>query len=153
MTDEKTVDTTEAPAVEATEAPAVEAPAVEAPVEKKVTYRIEVDENGKELSRKIAGRGRPPRNSSRDADGNLVVVISAETEVKVKAESITVDGEGNVLERKPKGRGRPAEGFEKQTEGEYAGHYLKVQIPEVVATEAPEVDASQAVEAPAEATA
>ena len=138
--------TDEVKAVETQEAPAVEAPAVEK-AEKKVTYRIEQDAKGNEISRKVAGRGRPPRNSHRDADGNLIVVASAQTEVKVKAESITVDAEGNVIERKAKGRGRPAEGFEKQTDGPFAGHYLKVQTPEVVATEAPAVDASQTVEA------
>lgn len=122
-------------------------------IEKAVTYRIEVDANGVELSRKVATRGRPPKNSAKDKDGNLIVTITDEVaKAKAKAdapksEMITVDAEGNEISRKAKGRGRPAKGFEKQTDGPFAGHWLKVETVAAVVAPAPAVDVTQAVDA------
>ena len=141
MTDEVNVETQE-------DAPAVEAPvAVEAPKPEKVQrYKILLDANGDEMERKPLGPGKPPKNSTKDADGNLVCPfvekVTATTRI---SDYITLDVDGNVLhreQRKP-GRGRPKKGFVKQTDGQYAGDYTMTMIadetPAVASQEAPEV--------------
>ena len=127
----------------------VEAP--EAPkAEKPKKFRIVVDDNGNEVSREPAGRGRPPQGSYRDDDGNLVVPQSAVSKPQKDAvQYIDCDVDGNEISRSPKGRGRPKPGYTKQPDG----NWLKVvsdQTDETV--EATEV-ASEApvVEVPAEA--
>jgi hypothetical protein len=117
--------------------------------------KIYLDADGNEARREKAGRGRPPKGSHRDADGNLVIPFvseeDAEAAVVVSPEYVVLDHEGNEVTREAKGRGRPKRGFEKQTEGEHKGHWVSVlEAPEVTATEAPEVVEAD-VAAPAEA--
>ena len=109
-------------------------------------YKILLDANGDEMERKPLGPGKPPKNSTKDADGNLVCPfvekVTATTRI---SDYITLDVDGNVLhreQRKP-GRGRPKKGFVKQTDGQYAGDYTMTMIadetPAVASQEAPEV--------------
>ncbi len=86
---------------------------------------IYVDENGKELRREQKGRGRPPRGSVKQDDGNFIVnpVDSVERQV---VEYIDVSEGGDVISRESKGRGRPRPGYTKQEDGEHAGHWVKV---------------------------
>jgi hypothetical protein len=38
-------------------------------------FLIKIDSNGKEISREVRGRGRPPKGSEKRADGNVYLVI------------------------------------------------------------------------------
>jgi len=85
---------------------------------------IYVDENGAELSREVKGRGRPPRGSVKQEDGNFIVhPVEIERQV---VEYIDVNEGGNVLSRTEKGRGRPRPDYTKMTDGEHIGHWVKV---------------------------
>ena len=108
-------------------------------------YKIFLDAEGNEVSRKLMTRGRPPRDSYKDDDGNLVCPYVEKVVTKANGDYITMDAEGNVLHREPRkaGRGRPKKGFIKQVEGDYIGDYIKVEVAEEAPAETP-------AEAPAE---
>lgn len=42
-------------------------------------YYIVQDENGNELSRKVAGRGKPPKKYAKGEDGNFYLTVTEET--------------------------------------------------------------------------
>ena len=84
---------------------------------------IYVDENRTELRREVKGRGRPPKGSVKQEDGNFIVHPEIERQV---VEYIDVDEGGDVLNRENKGRGRPKIGYTKMTDGEHVGHWVKV---------------------------
>jgi len=84
---------------------------------------IYVDENGTELRREVKGRGRPPKGSVKQEDGNFIVHPGVERQV---VEYIDVNEGGDVLSRQEKGRGRPKPDYTKMTDGKYAGHWVKV---------------------------
>ena len=119
-----------------------------APKEKKVKapkvthYIIHVDANGKELSRDIKGKGRPPRGATAQPNGDFIV-SPLTSPTRFVPEYITLDESGKELSRVAKGRGRPKPGFTKQTGGVNDGHWVLVQTatpvvtPTVVATETP----------------
>jgi hypothetical protein len=97
---------------------------------------IYVDAEGNELSRKVKGKGRPPRGAVKQDNGDFIVSPVADA-VRFTPEYITFgpdgeiavelkDADGNLVSRLAKGRGRPKPGFTKLTEGEYAGHWTKV---------------------------
>ena len=86
---------------------------------------IFVDEDGKELRREPKGRGRPPRGSKKQDDGNFIV-YPVETIERQVVEYVDVNEGGDVVSRKNKGRGRPKPDYKKMTEGEHAGHWVKV---------------------------
>ena len=159
MNDEQKVETNEVDETQ-TEAPVeTQETQTEAPVEtqekpkaeKKGTYKIFLDAEGNEIERKPVTRGRPPRDSYKDNDGNLVCPHVEKIVVKRESDYITLDVEGNVLHREPRkaGRGRPKKGFVKQIAGDYIGDYVKVFVAEeappaaeeapVASQEAPEV--------------
>jgi len=108
-------------------------------------YKILLDANGDEMERKPLGPGKPPKNSTKDADGNLVCPFVEKVAVTTMiCDYITLDADGNVIhrERRKPGRGRPKKGFTKQTDGDYVGHYTMtiVEIPSpTVSQESPEV--------------
>jgi len=105
---------------------------VETPVqpvqEAKPKFIIQLGQDGKEVSRKPLGKGRPATGSYLDTDGNRIVPF-VQKKIKVKAEYITLDLNGKELSRTAKGKGKPKAGFEKQTDGQYKGHYVMVQKP------------------------
>ena len=86
---------------------------------------IYVDKDGKETARVTKGRGRPPRGSVRQKDGNFIV-YPVEVEERQVVEYIDVEEGGDVVSRTEKGRGRPKPGYTKMTDGEHAGHWVKV---------------------------
>lgn len=149
MNDETNVETQE-------DAPAVEAPVADAPAEtqkheKVQKYKIFLDAEGNEIERKPLGPGKPPKNSTKDADGNLICPFVEKVVVSTQnSDYVTLDADGNELHREARkpGRGRPKKGFERQTDGEYAGHYVKIMTETPVASQkAPEVVAVEAEEA------
>ena len=162
VTSVEAVETPTETPVEPTETPVAEAPKVEAP-----KFKIWVDKDGTEIERKPLGPGKPPRNSHKDDNGNLICEFVEQTAVKVNGDYVTVDESGTELSRTPRkaGKGRPAKGFKKQHDGPFAGDYLHVateaelnppveEAPAVETQEAPAVVEAPAVEAPAvEATA
>lgn len=113
--------------------------------EKVQKYKIFLDAEGNEIERKPLGPGKPPKNSTKDSDGNLICPFVKKVVSPVQnSDYITLDAEGNELHREPRkpGRGRPKKGFERQTNGEHAGHYVKVlpaEAPAVASQDAPAV--------------
>jgi len=112
--------------------------------EKVQKYKIFLNSEGNECGRKPLGPGKPPKNSTKDADGNLICpfVEKVAASPVQNSDYITLDVEGNELHREPRkpGRGRPKKGFERQTDGDHAGHYVKVlpaEVPAVVSQDAP----------------
>ncbi|MFW6172904.1 MAG: hypothetical protein ACOC5T_04095 [Elusimicrobiota bacterium] len=94
---------------------------------------IYVDDNGNELRREIKGKGRPPRGSEKQENGDFIVrPVKDET---FHPEYVDLDSEGNVLSRSLKGRGRAKPGYVKQTDGEYKGHWLKTVTKDAEDTE------------------
>jgi hypothetical protein len=86
---------------------------------------IYVDANGVETARIVKGRGRPPRGAVKQEDGNFIVHPVDEVERQV-VKYIDVSEGGDVLRSEDKGRGRPRPNYRKMTEGEHAGHWVKV---------------------------
>jgi len=85
---------------------------------------IYVDENGTELERKVKGRGRPPKGSIKQEDGNFIVhPVDVKHQV---VDYIDVNEGGDVVSRTEKGRGRSKPGYTKMTDGDHAGHWVKV---------------------------
>jgi len=85
---------------------------------------IYVDGNGTELKREVKGRGRPPRGSVKQEDGNFIV---HPVEVKRQVvEYIDVNEGGDILNREDKGRGRPRPDYTKMTDGEHEGHWVRI---------------------------
>jgi hypothetical protein len=88
---------------------------------------IWVDENGKEVSRKVKGKGRPPKNSEKREDGNFYVLPSS-TDEAFKPKYVVLDKDGKLLKEEPKGRGRPKPDFTKAEDGEFKGHWVKREV-------------------------
>jgi len=84
---------------------------------------IYVDEDGTELRREAKGRGRPPKGSVKQEDGNFIV---SPVEKRQVVEYIDVNEGGDVLSRTEKGRGRPKPDYVKMPDGKYVGHWVKV---------------------------
>jgi len=117
--------TTETPVVVAETNPT--APKEKAPkAEKAVHHIIFVDANGKELSRSVKGKGRPPRGCVKQANGDFVV-SPLTSPTRFIPEYITLDESGKEVSRVAKGRGRPKPGFVKQNGGVNDGHWVLVQ--------------------------
>jgi len=92
------------------------------------------DEQGNEIRRLTKGKGRPPKGSVRQENGDFIVKAgSVVSEPRFSPEYITVDDQGKELEpRISKGRGRAKPGFEKQSDGPFQGHWVKVVKSETV---------------------
>ena len=89
------------------------------------------DENGVETGRKVKGKGRPPKNSVLQPNGDLIVrvgtvVDGTPAEPRIVPEYITIDAAGTAT-RSPKGRGRSKLGYTKMEDGPYKGHWMKVE--------------------------
>ena len=95
---------------------------------------IYVDENGKELRREPKGRGKPPKNAVKQADGNWLVHPRKE-EVREAILYVDLDKKGRAIRKTEKGRGKPKPGYIKATEGKWAGHW--VTDPNFVASSKP----------------
>ena len=91
---------------------------------------IFLDEDGKETHREQKGRGRPPRGSEKQEDGNFIVRFTEKIERQV-VEYIDVSEGGDVISRENKGRGRPRPDYTKMTDGEHIGHWVRMVTEEV----------------------
>jgi len=117
--------TDETNAVETTEVE--DETAAPAKAEKPQLFKIYMDSEGNEIERKPLTRGKHPANSTKDEAGNLIVTVLPKSK-PVDAFYITLHEDGTEISREHRGvtRGRPKKGFEKQTDGDNAGHYVKV---------------------------
>jgi len=91
---------------------------------------IYVDENGTELKREVKGRGRPPKGSVKQEDGNFIVHPVEEKRQVVNY--IDVNEGGDVISSESKGRGRSRPDYTLMTDGEHVGHWVKVIADSVV---------------------
>ena len=85
---------------------------------------IYVDARGREKSRKVVGRGRPPLGAVRQDNGDFKVFPVPE---KPKTFYLTLDKIGRVARKVVKGRGRTKPEFVLQTDGKHKGHYVKAK--------------------------
>jgi hypothetical protein len=137
-----------------------------APAPKPQKFVIFQDAQGAEIGRKPMGRGRPPRDSVVDADGNRIVKNATKAAdgsfelpqapvAKTDIFYVTVDANGNEVSRESKGRGRPRPGYVRHEKGAFAGHWVGapvVKAPKPAkATKAAKADEAPAVETPATA--
>jgi len=92
------------------------------------------DEQGNEINRVTKTKGRPPKGAVRQENGDFIVKAgSVVAAPRFSPEYITVDEQGKEIEpRGSKGRGRAKPGFEKQTDGVFQGHWVKVVKAETV---------------------
>jgi hypothetical protein len=82
-----------------------------------------LDNDGNEVSRKVKGKGRPPKGAEKREDGNFyVTAVVSETS---KPKYIVLDKDGNKVSEEPKGKGRPKPDFVKAEEGEFKGNWVK----------------------------
>ena len=88
---------------------------------------IYLDVDGKETHRKIKGKGRPPKGSVKQDNGDFIVHPVEVIERQV-VKYIDVNEGGDVLSSEDKGRGRPKTGYTKMTDGEHIGHWVKVVV-------------------------
>lgn len=153
-----------------TEATDVTTEATEAQPER-VKQMVYFDAAGTEIFRKNLTRGRRPSGAVEQANGDVHIpnctldsttgnpVLPTVKKDRPQIFQIELDPDGNVVKKVEKGRGRPLEGYEKQADGEYAGHWVKrnkveatVEVtPEVANTETEEAVEAEAVEVNAEA--
>jgi len=91
---------------------------------------IWIDESGKEISRKVKGKGRPPKNAEHREDGNFYVLPTSENET-FKSKYIILDRDGNLLKEETKGRGRSKPDFVKAEDGKFKGHWVKRETVEI----------------------
>ncbi|MBT6049328.1 hypothetical protein HN803_04580 [candidate division WWE3 bacterium] len=86
---------------------------------------IYVDADGKETHRKIKGKGRPPKGSVKQDNGDFIVHPVEDIERQV-VKYIDVNEGGDLLSTEDKGRGRPRPGYTKMTDGAHVGNWVKV---------------------------
>ena len=80
--------------------------------------------NGDIVETKEKGRGRPPKNSTTDVDGNIHVRPAPEA---FKPLYITLLADGTVI-KEEKGRGCPRKEFPLADDGDFKGHFVKNEI-------------------------
>ena len=81
-----------------------------------MAFIIWQDDTGKEIMREKKGKGRPPRGSTKEADGNFHVQKS---DKDMTIYYIIQDDRGEIIEKIRKGRGRPKPDFVKAPDGNW----------------------------------
>jgi len=103
---------------------------------------IYVDANGNELLRETKGRGRPPRGSEKQDNGDIIVHPVVDTTFHPEYVDIV---DGVVVSRSSKGRGKAKPGYVKMVDGEHKGHWVKSAVDELLTTEPVMTQAPEAV--------
>lgn len=84
------------------------------------------DAEGNEVERRAKTKGRPPKGSVKQDNGDFHVYPVKDVD-SFKPEYVVLDESGNVISRQPKGRGRAKPNFSKMEDGEFKGHWVKIE--------------------------
>ena len=106
--------------------------------EKKVVYLVYLDAGGKEVSRKVKGRGHLPRGAEKTprADGHYYVLYQSP---KIRVQYVDLDEDGKIISREDRKQGRTKKGYFEMTDAKdpLFGHMVKVvktNVPSETAT-------------------
>jgi len=82
------------------------------------------NEKGKVIEEQVKGKGKPPKGSTRDENGDFHYYPQPE---KVQVQYVTISVGGKIT-REDKKQGKTRHGYTLQTDGKYQGHYLKQEV-------------------------